>query len=77
MEGIDLKVGRYLFRRLIFVPIILFILITITFFLVRMAPGGPFSAERELPHGVEAALTKKYDLDGTLASQYFRYLSRV
>ncbi len=69
--------GRYLFRRLIFVPIILFILITITFFLVRMAPGGPFSSDRELPQGVEAALTRKYDLDGSLASQYFRYLGRL
>ncbi|MCR4345119.1 MAG: hypothetical protein NUV44_10210 [Candidatus Scalindua sp.] len=36
-------------RRLIFIPIILLILITITFFLVRMAPGGPFSSDRELP----------------------------
>jgi oligopeptide transport system permease protein len=70
-------VGRYLFRRLIFVPIILFILITITFFLVRMAPGGPFSSDRELPQGVEEALTIKYDLDGSIASQYFRYLIRL
>jgi oligopeptide transport system permease protein len=70
-------VCRYLFRRLIFVPIILFILITITFFLVRMAPGGPFSSERELPPGVEEALTKKYNLDGSLASQYGRYLVRL
>lgn len=69
--------GRYLFRRLIFVPIILFILITITFFLVRMAPGGPFSSDRELPQGVEEALTIKYDLDGSIASQYFRYLIRL
>ena len=68
---------RYLFRRLIFVPIILFILITITFFLVRMSPGGPFSSERELPPGVEEALTKKYNLDGSLASQYGRYLLRL
>jgi len=55
-------VGRYLLRRLIFVPVILFILITITFFLVRMAPGGPFSSERELPPGVEKALKEKYNL---------------
>ncbi len=68
---------RYLFRRLVFVPIILFILITITFFLVRMAPGGPFSSDRELPPGVEQALTEKYSLDGSLASQYGRYLVRL
>jgi oligopeptide transport system permease protein len=67
-------VVRYLFRRLIFVPLILLILVTITFFLVRMAPGGPFSSDRELPPGVEEALTKKYNLDGSLASQYGRYL---
>ncbi len=69
--------GRYLLRRLIFVPVILFILITITFFLVRMAPGGPFSSERELPPGVEKALKEKYNLDGSLASQYGRYILRL
>lgn len=69
--------SRYLFRRLIFVPIILLILTSITFFLVRMAPGGPFSSDRELPPGVEEALTKRYNLDGSLASQYGRYLVRL
>ena len=67
----------YLLRRLVFVPIILFILITITFFLVRMAPGGPFSSDRELPPGVEEALTKRYNLDGSVASQYGRYLVKL
>jgi oligopeptide transport system permease protein len=42
-----------------------------------MAPGGPFSSDRELPQGVEEALTIKYDLDGSIASQYFRYLIRL
>ena len=50
--------------------IVLLLLMTLTFFLVRLAPGGPFSAERELPEAVEQALNSKFGLDQPVWVQY-------
>lgn len=55
------------------VPVILAV-ITATFFLVRMAPGGPFDSEKAVIPEVRAALEAQYRLDQPLASQYFAYL---
>jgi oligopeptide transport system permease protein len=52
----------------------LFILLTLAFFLIRLAPGGPFDAERTLPAAVEANLEQRYQLDDPLYQQYARYL---
>lgn len=52
----------------------LFILLTLAFFLIRVAPGGPFDAERQLPPEIEANLNQKYHLDEPLYQQYGRYL---
>ncbi len=52
----------------------LFILLTLAFFLIRLAPGGPFDAERQLPPEIEANLNQKYHLDEPLYQQYGRYL---
>lgn len=55
------------------VPVIL-VVITATFFLVRMAPGGPFDSEKAVIPEVKAALEAQYRLDQPLASQYLAYL---
>lgn len=60
--------------RLLQAPIVLFVLITISFFLIRFAPGGPFSAERRLDPGIERALQSQYRLDKPLSSQYGLFL---
>src|ERR671919_609100 len=52
----------------------LFVLLTLAFFLIRLAPGGPFDAERQLPPAIEANLKQKYHLDEPLFQQYGRYL---
>lgn len=52
----------------------LFILLTLAFFLIRLAPGGPFDAERQLPPAIEKNLKQKYHLDEPLYQQYGRYL---
>lgn len=52
----------------------LFILLSLAFFLIRVAPGGPFDAERQLPPAIEANLNQKYHLDEPLYRQYARYL---
>ncbi|MFT5128806.1 MAG: oligopeptide transport system permease protein [Rhodothermales bacterium] len=68
---------RYTLIRLVQAPIVLFLLVTITFFLIRFAPGGPFSGEKNLPPEVEAALEAKYQLDKPLPVQYFRFMGRL
>ena len=64
----------YLLRRLTFALVTLLAVVTVTFFLVRLAPGGPFDGERRLPPEVEANLRAAYDLDQPLLVQYGRYV---
>ncbi len=64
-------------RRLLQAIPTLFLLITISFAMVRAAPGGPFSTERALPPEVERALQARYHLDEPLPQQYLRYLGSV
>jgi oligopeptide transport system permease protein len=52
----------------------LLVLVTLTFFLMRAAPGGPFDRERKLPPEIERALMAEYHLDESLPRQYLRYL---
>jgi oligopeptide transport system permease protein len=54
--------------------IILFCVISVTFFLIRLMPGGPFDRERKLPPNIEKALLAKYKLSGPILNQYFDYL---
>jgi oligopeptide transport system permease protein len=65
---------RYIAKRIIGLLVILFCVVTITFFLVRLMPGGPFDRERKLPEHIEKQLLAKYKLDGPLLEQYFYYL---
>ena len=55
----------------------LLILVTLAFFLMRAAPGGPFDTERALPPEVRANLERLYHLDEPLLSQYGRYLGSL
>lgn len=55
----------------------LLMLITIAFFLIRVAPGGPFDTEKPLPPEIRANLDAKYHLDEPLVQQYFRYLGQI
>jgi len=73
----DSGMARHTFRRLLGLIPTLLMLITVAFFLIRVAPGGPFDAEKTLPPEVEANLHAKYHLDEPLLQQYFRYLGQV
>ena len=68
---------RYLLRRLLGMIPTLFALITVAFFLVRFAPGGPFDYERALPPEIEARMNARYHLDAPLWQQYLHYLGDV
>jgi oligopeptide transport system permease protein len=60
-------------RALTAIPTLL-VLVTLTFFLMRAAPGGPFDHARVMPPAIEQAMAAAYHLDEPLWSQYGRYL---
>lgn len=65
---------RFIIGRLLqAIPVILTV-ITVTFFLMRVAPGGPFDGEKAVIPEVKAALEAQYRLDQPLLSQYLAYL---
>lgn len=66
---------HYLFRRLGGAIPTLFIITAASFFMMRLAPGGPFARERVVPPEVEANLMKAYHLDEPLWQQFVRYLN--
>ena len=68
---------RHALRRLLGVLPTMLLLITVVFFLIRVAPGGPFDSEKTLPPEIEANLNAKYHLDEPLVQQYFRYLGQI
>jgi len=55
----------------------LFVVVTVSFFMMRLAPGGPFDRERMLAPAVEANIKKAYNLDQPLVVQYGLYLSKA
>ncbi|MBV8899836.1 MAG: ABC transporter permease subunit [Verrucomicrobia bacterium] len=65
---------RFVFGRALSLFGVLFCVVTATFFLVHLMPGGPFDRERKLPEQVEAQLRAKYRLDGPILAQYANYL---
>ncbi|MDX1554925.1 MAG: oligopeptide ABC transporter permease OppB [Xanthomonadales bacterium] len=68
---------RHGIGRLISLVPTLLMLITVAFFLIRVAPGGPFDSEKPLPPEIRANLDAKYHLDEPLIQQYFRYLGQI
>jgi oligopeptide transport system permease protein len=67
----------FIFRRFLSAIPTLFIIVTISFFLIRLAPGGPFDLERPLEAKVMENLNKIYQLDKPLIEQYWLYLGAV
>jgi len=68
------EMRRYVARRLLGMPVVLFLLLTISFFLIRAAPGGPFDRERSVAPEIREATERKYRLDLPLTRQYAHYL---
>ena len=68
---------KFILRRIaVSIPVI-FLVATTTFFIMRLAPGGPFMSERAIPPEILANLQAKYGLDQPLLVQYGRYLSNL
>ncbi|KQP31699.1 ABC transporter [Methylobacterium sp. Leaf104] len=67
----------FVLRRLLQAIPTLFAVVTLSFFLIRLAPGGPFDLERPLPPAAMANLARVYGLDQPLIVQYGRYLGAL
>jgi|SRR5580658_1065898 oligopeptide transport system permease protein len=67
----------FISKRLLAAIPTLFAIVTLAFFMVRLAPGGPFSSERAVPPEIEANLNRIYHLDQPLIVQYWDYLESV
>lgn len=67
----------YAIRRILGAIPTLFIIITLSFFLMRLAPGGPFASDRVLPPEIARNIAAAYDLDKPLWQQFLIYLGRL
>ena len=67
----------YALRRILGAIPTLFVIVTLAFFMMRAAPGGPFDSERRLPPEVERNVKAAYDLDKPVVQQYFLYLGKL
>ncbi len=67
----------FLLKRIFHGVVVLWVVATLTFVLLRLTPGGPFDRERKLPPQVVANLEAKYHLDESFFKQYFRYLTGI
>jgi oligopeptide transport system permease protein len=68
---------RFIIGRLAILLPTLLVIITLSFFLMRVAPGGPFDADAQLEPEIVANLRAAYDLDRPLFQQYTHYLGRL
>ena len=67
----------YILKRVALALLTVWVVITVTFFVMRAVPGGPFVGEKAATPAVEAALKAKYGLDKPLSEQYFTYLKDI
>lgn len=68
---------RFLLRRLSHGLVVLWVVATLTFVMLRVIPGGPFDRERRLPPEIMANINAKYHLDEPWAKQYGRYVAAI
>ncbi len=71
------KTVMYILKRVALALLTVWVVITVTFFVMRAVPGGPFLGEKAITKEAEAALMAKYGMDKPLMEQYFTYLKDV
>jgi len=69
--------GKFIIKRLLGLIPTLFVIVTLSFFITRLAPGGPFASEKKVPPEILANLEKQYHMDEPLFKQYLRYVGNV
>lgn len=68
---------KYILKRVFYSILTLFLLVTITFFMMHMLPGDPFSTGKAMDPATMAALEAKYGLDKPLGEQFVIYINNV
>ena len=68
------KTLSYIVKRILLAVLTVWVVLTITFFVMHFVPGGPFASEKAITPAVQAALEAKYGLDKPLMEQYWTYL---
>ena len=68
---------RYILKRIVLAVFTVFVVITVTFFVMHAVPGGPFLGEKAMSEAAIEALEKKYGMDKPLFTQYITYLKDV
>ncbi len=69
------KMTKYIVKRVALGLLSVFIVATLTFFLMNLVPGGPFVAEKSISKAAQEALAAKYGLDKPLGQQYLTYMT--
>ena len=69
--------GLYIIKRFFMMVVTIFIIATLTFFLMRSIPGSPFDEERTSNPTIQANLEKFYKLDQPVGVQYVHYLKSI
>lgn len=67
--------AKYIIKRILLGVLSIFIVATLTFFLMNLVPGGPFVAEKSMSKEAQAALAAKYGLDKPLGERYITYMT--
>jgi oligopeptide transport system permease protein len=68
---------RYVLRRLLTAIPTLFLIVTLSFFLMHVAPGGPFDMEKGIPPEIKANIERVFHLDQPVWMQYLEYLNNL
>ena len=71
------KTAFYIVKRVLLAILTVWIVITVTFFVMHAVPGGPFTKEKAVSPAAQAALEAKYGLDKPVMKQYFTYLKDI
>lgn len=68
---------HYILKRIWITLLTLFTVVTLTFFLLRLMPGGPFDGEKNLPPKIKAKIEEKFGLDKPVFTQYTNYMTNL
>ncbi|HWI53580.1 MAG TPA: ABC transporter permease [Symbiobacteriaceae bacterium] len=69
--------ARYILQRVITMLVVAWVVVTLTFFMMKALPGGPFASEKKLPEAILKNIERRYKLDRPIMEQYFDYLKNV
>lgn len=73
----NIKTLMYVLKRILLALLTVWVVITVTFFVMRAVPGGPFTGEKAITEAAKQALEAKYGLDKPVGEQYVTYLKDI